>query len=123
LPDIGVPPQHQLADLGYLGLGLPSLLTVHKLCNAEIRQGERTDLQHRSDTTRLDGRGSAYLLRRLAREAPDILNRYEGGEFKSAAAAARAANFKVGSTELQKLRRAWKRAEERAIFRAEIGDA
>ena len=29
------------------------------------------------------GNGSEYLLRRLAKTAPDILDRYEAGEFKS----------------------------------------
>lgn len=69
-----------------------------------------------------EGPTAAHLLRRLAREAPDILARYERGDFKTATAAARAAGFKVGPTELQKLHRAWKRAspEQRANFLSEV---
>ena len=35
------------------------------------------------------GNGSEYLLRRLAKTAPDFLDRYEAGEFKSVRAAFR----------------------------------
>lgn len=78
----------------------------------------------REDTTKVrdDRNTTGYWLRRLAREAPDILARYERGDFKTATAAARAAGFKVGPTELQKLHRAWRHAtpEQRASFLAEI---
>lgn len=45
--------------------------------------------------SRNDGRGNskAYLLRRMARESPDILKRWENGEFKSVRAAADAAGI------------------------------
>jgi len=68
------------------------------------------------------GNATSYLLRRLAREAPEILAQYERGEFKTPTAAARAAGFKVGPSGLQKLHRAWKHAspEEREMFLAEI---
>jgi hypothetical protein len=57
--------------------------------DAEARNGTRSDLLV-DDVNKLKrgGNGSAYLLRRLAREAPDVLERYEAGEFKSARAAA-----------------------------------
>lgn len=48
--------------------------------------GNRSE-QQGSDTT-LKDRGQAYLLRRLARDAPEILDRVKAGEFKSARAAA-----------------------------------
>jgi hypothetical protein len=59
-----------------------------------------------------DGRGnsSPYRLRRLAREAPEILEAYERGEFKSVAAAARAAGFEKTEKPLTVLRRIWKKA-------------
>lgn len=41
-----------------------------------------------SVTTSSKDRGQAYLLRRLARDAPEILDRVKAGEFKSARAAA-----------------------------------
>jgi hypothetical protein len=39
------------------------------------------------------GNNSGYLLRKLAREKPEILERYECGEFDSVKAAARAAGI------------------------------
>jgi hypothetical protein len=79
------------------------------------------------DINRITSKGTsaAYLLRRLARERPDILDAYEGGEFATPTAAARAAGFNVDVPPLVKLRRAWRRAspEDRAAFLAEIGDA
>lgn len=47
-------------------------------------RGNKTD----SNTTRFTDRGQAYILRRLARDAPDVLERVKAGEFKSARAAA-----------------------------------
>ena len=47
-------------------------------------RGNKTD----SDATRFKDRGQSYLLRRLARDRPDILERVKAGEFKSARAAA-----------------------------------
>jgi hypothetical protein len=68
------------------------------------------------------GNSASYLLRRLARDHPEILAAYERGEFKTPTAAARAAGIKVDALPLTKLRRAWKKAspEERAAFLAEI---
>ena len=57
-------------------------LTKH----GEIGNG-RADKSRGGNTTSKD-RGQAYLLRRLARDAPDILERVKAGEFKSARAAA-----------------------------------
>jgi hypothetical protein len=41
----------------------------------------------RSDATKVNDRGSGYLLRRLARSAPGILAAYERGEFETPTAA------------------------------------
>ena len=53
--------------------------------NEHRSQGTRTD-QHVYDINKLKrrGRGTAYLLRRLARERPDLLDAFERGAFKSA---------------------------------------
>lgn len=74
-----------------------------------------------SDATSI-GRGVEYLVARLKRDHPDIVERLAAGEFKSARAAAKAAGIKVEATPLQLLRRTWKRASpaERAAFRDEI---
>ena len=48
--------------------------------------GDRSGEQ--DSVTTLKDRGQAYLLRRLARDAPEILERVKAGEFKSARAAA-----------------------------------
>ena len=47
---------------------------------------------------------TAYLLRRLARDHPDILAAYERGEFKTPTAAARAAGIIKDKKPLQKIR-------------------
>jgi hypothetical protein len=52
------------------------------------RQGTRTDLLRRQ-TTKLNDRGAAYLLRRLARDHADIFAAYERGEFASVRAGPR----------------------------------
>jgi hypothetical protein len=59
------------------------------------KQGTRTDLQHVAVSNKLKrgGTQSVYLLRRLARDYPSILQRYENGEFKSVRAAAKAAGI------------------------------
>jgi hypothetical protein len=61
--------------------------------------GDETKLTHGS--TR-----SAYLLRRLAREHPDILERYQRGEFKSPRAAAIAAGIIKPKSALEQARKA-----------------
>jgi hypothetical protein len=50
------------------------------------------------------GTSTEETLRRIANDAPNVLERYEAGEFASVAAAARAAGIKVGQSPLQKLR-------------------
>jgi hypothetical protein len=62
------------------------------------------------------------LLRRLARHAPKILDRYEQGEFKSVRAAAIAAGIVKVPTSLELLQKTWNKATEaeRAAFRATI---
>lgn len=76
-----------------------------------------------SNTTISDvGRGAAYLVAKLKRDAPEFAERLAAGEFKSARACALAAGVIEETTPLTKLRRAWKRAtpEERTAFLAEI---
>lgn len=88
----------------------------------EVRRGG----DHRSDSTKPDnvridsgGNGSEYLLRRLAKTAPDILDRYEAGEFKSVRAASIAAGHIKVATVLERLLKLWEKATEaeRAEFR------
>lgn len=91
---------------------------------SEIGQGARTDLEHPAQRRKSSdgGNGSETLLRRLARDHPEIMSRWERSEFATVRDAARAANIKVDPTPLQILRRAWKRAseDERATFLSEI---
>ena len=58
------------------------------------------------------GTGSEYLLRRLAKTAPDFLDRYEAGEFKSVRAASIAAGHVKVATVLQRLLKLWEKATE-----------
>jgi hypothetical protein len=62
---------------------------------AETRtQGTRTDIHHVNHMKLRQGTGQvAYTLRRIAKERPDVLARYEAGEFKSVRAAALAAGI------------------------------
>jgi hypothetical protein len=55
--------------------------------HGEIGNG-RADESRGSDRTSTRGETQTYLLRRLARDAPDVLERVKAGEFKSARAAA-----------------------------------
>ena len=88
----------------------------------EVRRGgdQRSD-NTKPDNVRIDsgGNGSEYLLRRLAKTAPDILDRYEAGEFKSARAASIAAGHIKVATVLQRLLKLSEKATEaeRADFR------
>jgi hypothetical protein len=61
-------------------------------------------------------------LRRLARRAPEILYRYERGEFKSVRAAALAAGIIKEKSTLEQLRSVWAKASEgeREMFLSEI---
>lgn len=108
-----------------------SLVRMLRAATAEAEQTIADENEKRgkapdphNDVMRVGGQGNAasYLLRRLARERPDILEAYERGQFATPTAAARAAGFKVDTTPLVKLRRAWKRAspEDRETFREEI---
>jgi hypothetical protein len=65
-----------------------------------------------------------YLLRRLARERPDLLTAYESGRFKSVRAAAIEAGFIKPPTALDRLRKDWKKAtwNERATFFGEAAE-
>ena len=79
----------------------------------EVRQGQRVDLLP-DNIRKLDsgGTGSEYLLRRLAKTAPDFLDRYEAGEFKSVRAASIAAGHIKVATVLQRLLKLWEKATE-----------
>jgi len=68
------------------------------------------------------GNQADYLLRRLARDAPEYLDAFERGEYASARAAAIAAGILKPPTPLADLRRAWNKAseEERTTFRESI---
>lgn len=56
-------------------------LAAHRRPTAEEQEGK-------GSVTTFKDRGQSYLLRRLARDRPDILERVKSGEFKSARAAA-----------------------------------
>lgn len=68
------------------------------------------------------GNGAEYLLRRLAKTAPEFVDRYEAGEFPSVRAAAIAAGIVKVPTVIDRLRTAWRKAtpEERLAFIEEI---
>jgi hypothetical protein len=68
------------------------------------------------------GTSRSYLLRALARHAPEILERFEQGEFKSVRAAAIAGGIIKLKTPLDNLRTAWKKAseQERQTFLEEV---
>ena len=93
----------------------------------DIRQGERTDLNARRVVNTKSDHGSTnvpYLLRRIARERPDILAAYERGEYSSARAAARAAGIVKPPDQLKILQRTWEAAslETRAAFEEYIAE-
>lgn len=72
-----------------------------------IGQGTRTDLEPHSDRMKLtQGETKSYLLRRLARDNPEILNQWERGEFPSVRQAAIAAGIVKVPTPLEKAQRA-----------------
>jgi len=75
-----------LDDSGVRELGASADAAQPLTKHGEIGNG-RADESRGSVTTSKD-RGQTYLLRRLARDAPDILERVKAGEFKSARAAA-----------------------------------
>ena len=87
----------------------------------EVRQGQpkkESIRSNRTNTLQKSGTGSEYLLRRLAKTAPDFLDRYEAGEFKSVRAASIAAGHIKVATVLEVLEKAWAKATaaERATF-------
>ncbi len=87
--------------------------------------GDRRSARVRTDQGSddiLKGRGAAYLVRRLKRDAPAIAKALARGEYKSARAAALAAGILHAPTALDQLRRAWRAATpaERRAFKAEI---
>jgi len=95
-------------------LGIVLAKSQHARAQAvEVRQGQRVDLLP-DNVRKLDsgGNGSEYLLRRLAKTAPDILDRYEAGEFKSVRAASIAAGHIKVATVLERLLKLWEKATE-----------
>ena len=83
----------------------------------EVRQGGRRSESFNVDNINIEsvkrgGTGSEYLLRRLAKTAPDILDRYEAGEFKSVRAASIAAGHIKVATVLERLLKLWEKATE-----------
>jgi hypothetical protein len=75
----------------------------------------------RSNATRSPGRGTAYRLKRLKRDCPDLYEKVIAGELSTSAAAIAAGILKP-PTPLADLRRAWNKAseEERTTFRESI---
>ena len=97
-------------------LGIVLAKAQHARAQAvEVRRGgdQRSD-NTKPDNVRIDsgGNGSEYLLRRLAKTAPDFLDRYEAGEFKSVRAASIAAGHIKVATVLQRLLKLWEKATE-----------
>jgi hypothetical protein len=84
----------------------------------------RPDEEKRSNGTNIQtsGNGSEYLLRRLAKTAPEFVDRYEAGEFPSVRQAAIAAGIVKVPTVMDRLRSAWKKASpaDRLAFMEEI---
>ena len=81
----------------------------------EVRQGQpkkESNPDNIRNTFHSGGTGSEYLLRRLAKTAPDFLDRYEAGEFKSVRAASIAAGHIKVATVLQRLLKLWEKATE-----------
>ena len=88
----------------------------------EVRQGQpkkESNPDNIRNTFHSGGTGSEYLLRRLAKTAPDILDRYEAGEFKSVRAASSAAGHIKVATVLERLFKLWEKAtdDERTEFK------
>ena len=95
-----------------------------KVANAKhdaevVKQGTRTDKQPLSNRKKLQGGGTGadYTLRRLARDAPNLLDKIESGELSVNAAAIRA-GIRKKPTPLSQLVKWWKKAtaEEQAEF-------
>lgn len=100
-------------------LGIVLAKAQHARAQAvEVRQGgdqrsEKTNVDNVNiDRVKRGGNGSEYLLRRLAKTAPDILDRYEAGEFKSVRAASIAAGHIKVATMLERLLKLWEKATE-----------
>lgn len=89
-----------------------------KIANAKhdaevVKQGTRTDKQPLSNRKKLQGGGTGvdYTLRRLARDAPNFLDKIESGELSVNAAAIRA-GIRKKPTPLNQLLKWWKKATE-----------
>ena len=99
-------------------LGIVLAKAQHARAQAvEVRQGQPKKESNVDDVNitsgvKRGGNGSEYLLRRLAKTAPDFLDRYEAGEFKSVRAASIAAGHIKVATVLQRLLKLWEKATE-----------
>ena len=95
-------------------LGIVLAKAQHARAQAvEVKRGDNQHTEDRSNRTiQKSGTGSEYLLRRLAKTAPDFLDRYEAGEFKSVRAASIAAGHIKVATVLQRLLKLWEKATE-----------
>jgi len=84
------------------------------------RKSSKVKEENQGDNVTLIDRGNStgYLAARLARDAPDVLERLEAGEFKSVRAAAKAAGIVKDPAPIAQLRKWWARAtdEERQEF-------
>jgi hypothetical protein len=101
-----------------------TMLADNARAQAEHRtQGARTDRHvYKINKLKRGGTGAAYLLRRLARDHPEILAQYERGEFKSVREAAKKAEIikaKSTPTPFQTCERLIPKltADERAILK------
>ena len=103
------------------------LLTKPQRTNSEARQGNQNARKSENETDNISlvsdektgyGTSASYLKSRLARDAPEILERKRQGEFKSYRAAAIAAGIVKPDTGLDLLKKAWRKADadERAHF-------
>lgn len=86
--------------------------------NGEIGNGRRCDNVTPTDR----GNSAKYLLRRLQRDRPDLVQKVARGEIRSARAAAIEAGIVKVPTGLVMLRRAWAKAteDERRTFMSEL---
>ncbi len=127
----------EIAGVNWAGLRDMVAAFDPKLAKELDAAAGETDAEHRIQGRHIDPhsavsnmrltKGSthrSYLLRRIARERPDILEAYARGEYSSARAAADAAGIPRDDAPLKILRRAWKRAtpEQREEFVMEVID-
>ena len=88
-----------------MGEAAQAVAEVHKTqplaAHGEIGNGRKEKSRDDKITSTRGSTGQAYLLRRLARDAPDVLERVKTGEIKSARAAAIEAGIIIPFPSLQ----------------------